>query len=711
MNFFAFSGLVNGLAATGLALLVYRRAPHDLRHQTFGRFGLAVAFWSYGYCGWQLAGTREAAVWWVHILTLGAIWIPVSYLHHVLALLNRIHLSRRFLRINYALAVAFSLISFTPFFIRDYQPEAIFPFWPKAGILFHPFLLWWGGLAIWAIVLLYTAFRRETGFRRVQLLYVLIGSTVGYLGGATNFPLWYDIPILPYGTILITFYIATVAYTLLRYRLMGFSLALEKGLAYLVLMVLIALPIYPVLLILQKLFFGVMSTQFSVIQLALFLLTVIGAYKMKTTTADTISRTLFRERYQVYETLSRFSKALISILDVHTLTNTIVNTLGETMQSRTVVLYLLDKQRALYYPAATFGFSPQDSATLPSFCQTDVLPCWLRDHQAELVREELEHGDHSDPSGMSQLLLDLIHIRTSVCLPLIHQHRLLGFCGLGPRTTQTWYSPHDVEVLMVLAREAAIAIDNALVYQEVKESRTAIRRTDRLRSLETMASGLAQEIRLPLASIRAFIEQAPQRCDDQVFLQQVALRVMNDVTRIEHHIKEILDYARQIEPRLTLEDLNELIESCLHLTTVHPTPRPIRIEKSLAPDLPRSWIDRQQIKQVLLNILLQSLEAIRETGGVLRVRTHELIRSSGDRWLVIEVSDTGSGISTVERNHLFDPFFHQEHNAQPWRLGLVIANQIIHEHQGYLEVSSEIGKGTTFIINLPLRSASTGSHV
>jgi hypothetical protein len=215
--------------------------------------------------------------------------------------------------------------------------------------------MWWALLIVFTIYLLYTALRHATGVKRTQYLYLLFATMFGFGGGATNFPLWYDIPLLPYGTIFTTIYVALVAYTLLQHRLMDFSLAFEKGVTYLVLLVLVALPVYPLLLLMQKIFWDHINLQFSFLLLTLFLLTVIGAYQMKVGTEGAISRTLFRERHETYTTLTNFSKALVTILDVNTLTDEIVRTLGQNMGAKTVSLYLLEKQQATYRLVAEFG--------------------------------------------------------------------------------------------------------------------------------------------------------------------------------------------------------------------------------------------------------------------------------------------------------------------------------------------------------------------
>jgi len=219
-----------------------------------------------------------------------------------------------------------------------------------------------------------------------------------------------------------------------------------------------------------------------------------------------------------------------------------------------------------------------------------------------------------------------------------------------------------------------------------------------------MAGGLAHEIRNPLTSIKAFVDLAPERKDDEQFLARFSKVVKEDVFRIERLTQEILDYAKPIEPFLREEDLNDIIESCLYTLRVRPSHELIVIETDLLVDLPKVFADRQQLKQVILNFLFNAVEAMLPDGGILTVRTRHLKFPGKTDWVQLEIQDVGSGIAPDDIEHIFDPFFTTKHLSQEHEgtgLGLAIAHQIIQEHQGKIEVQSLKGRGTTFLVNLP----------
>ena len=259
-------------------------------------------------------------------------------------------------------------------------------------------------------------------------------------------------------------------------------------------------------------------------------------------------------------------------------------------------------------------------------------------------------------------------------------------------------------MLAALAQIAANALDTIVLHEDLHRSHMLMKRTDRLKSLETIAGGFAHEIRNPLTSIKTFIQLAPQRKDDPQFINGFSKMVLDDVYRIERLIQEILDYARYMEPKLTDEDFNDIVASCLYFIDVKADRQGIKIEKELAPDLPRVMLDRQQIKQVLLNLLLNAVDSMAKSGGRLRVKTRKLAKPGGTVWVHIEIKDTGEGIQETNLDHVFDPFFTTKHASgehEGTGLGLTIVHQIIQEHHGEIRVESSVGVGTTFFVSLP----------
>lgn len=701
MNFYAFSGLLNGLAATLSGILIYGRRPDDPKHQAYGIYCLAAATWGFGYWAWQISTTPEFALLCVRILMVGAIFLPIAYLYHVVTLLDAFKTHRKILLVGWGAATFFFITDWTPYFVAGIHPIGEFPFWPKPGIFFHVYLAWFGCTFLYGTWLLFQGGRQHTGSERFRFFLLATGSIIAYLGGMTNFPLWYGINFPPTGGILLTVYTAVVAYTLVRYRLLDLGTAVERGITTTILMALVALPAFPLLLLAQQWFLGRIDFSYSFVELSILILLIFGASTLKVEAKTFITKALFKERYEQYETVLNFSKSLISILELRDLTQAIVESICPILGIQWGGLYLRTTQGSDFQPRSSFGKEVPD---LPKMPPRKSLP--LGKNRAEglgaLTVNDLRHL--SKLAENPTLMDGLEGFGTEVLLPLMNKNRLIGFCLFGPKVNGGTYSTQDLELLTTLSQEASVALDNALLYEELKQSQSLVRRTDRLRSLETMAGGLAHEIRNPLTSIKAFVDLAPERKDDEQFLARFSKVVREDVNRIERLTREILDYAKPNEPFLREEDLNEIVEACLYTLRIRPSHELIVIETDLAHQLPSIFADRQQLKQVILNIFFNAVEAMAPTGGVLSVRTRRISSDIAPDWVQLEVQDTGKGIDANDAEHIFDPFFTTKHFSQEHEgtgLGLAIAHQIIQEHQGRIEVQSLKGQGTTFYVNLP----------
>ncbi len=243
--------------------------------------------------------------------------------------------------------------------------------------------------------------------------------------------------------------------------------------------------------------------------------------------------------------------------------------------------------------------------------------------------------------------------------------------------------------------------------QQLRESRDEIERlhcvqmsrAECLATLGELAAGLAHEIRNPLAGIAGVIEIIRR----DLPATSPACAVVNDVrleiAHINRILTDLLQTARPHSPKVRPSDLNTTVEHAIVLARQQVLSMPIKIVFERDPNLPNVEHDSDQIHQVLLNLLLNAVQAI-EGAGVIRV---EISLLNGDA--AVAVIDTGHGIALEHLPNIFRPFYTTKGNGTG--LGLSLAHRIAEEHHGRIEVSSEIGKGTKFLMVLPLQHTPT----
>lgn len=236
--------------------------------------------------------------------------------------------------------------------------------------------------------------------------------------------------------------------------------------------------------------------------------------------------------------------------------------------------------------------------------------------------------------------------------------------------------------------------------RDLKQSQSIIRRADRLSSLGMLTAGLAHEIRNPLVAIRTFTQLLPERYQEAEFRNSFQALALKEVDRICGLINDLLSFARPSTPNVSEEDANEIVDSIVRILDTEAKEREVSMYRHLALDLPKIFIDKEQIKQVSMNVILNALQSI-EGRGVVEVSTRLFSKNGTEQYVQIEIRDSGAGIPEKDIEDIFNPFFTTKKDGSG--LGLSISHQIVQEHGGYIVVESQVGKGTTFLINLPVR--------
>lgn len=236
-----------------------------------------------------------------------------------------------------------------------------------------------------------------------------------------------------------------------------------------------------------------------------------------------------------------------------------------------------------------------------------------------------------------------------------------------------------------------------------KEEEKRLERANKLATLGELAASLAHEIRNPLSIVLGSLQLLPRRFGDREFVYSFLRVATQELIRVNNSIESLLDFTRFSTPDFELVDINSLMQSTLEFFSVTMESSGIKLESDLAPGLPQVEADGKQIKQALLNIILNSINAM-PGGGKLKVSTHHL---PGDRFIRIVIADTGTGIQEEHRPYVFDAFYSTKEKGTG--LGLSLVHRVIDEHQGIIEFNSRVNKGTTFYLHLPVKQFSFGS--
>ena len=219
-----------------------------------------------------------------------------------------------------------------------------------------------------------------------------------------------------------------------------------------------------------------------------------------------------------------------------------------------------------------------------------------------------------------------------------------------------------------------------------------VQHQDRLKAVATLAAGMAHEIKNPLTAIKIFAEHLPTKYNDPDFRDKFKGVMVKEVDRVNNIVQQLLDFSKPKDPELKPASVQEILEETLNLLNSSFLSHRIEVVRDYKAD-PKLLVDRNQLKQAFLNLLLNALQAM-PNGGTLTVSTF----LNGKDEFVVSIADTGVGIPEDQLAHIFDPFFTTKEAGTG--LGLSIVHGIVTRHGGKINVQSALGQGTRFTINL-----------
>jgi signal transduction histidine kinase len=240
-----------------------------------------------------------------------------------------------------------------------------------------------------------------------------------------------------------------------------------------------------------------------------------------------------------------------------------------------------------------------------------------------------------------------------------------------------------------------------IAYQMLKQKQEQLIRSEKMAALGQLSAGIAHEIRNPLTSIKIFIQSLEKEIDLDENQEEDFRIIMKEIDRINENITRFLNFARPEEPLFQAINTSALLKNTVNLLAAKLRTSGIHLDISLPDDHPPVEGDPKQLAQVFLNLLLNAVEAMPQ-GGTLTISSAVKLNPDNQKeFLQLTIKDTGHGIPEKDRPYLFDPFFTTKTGGTG--LGLSIVYSIIQKHHGRIEVESELGEGSSFILSLPIQ--------
>jgi len=574
----------------------------------------------------------------------------------------------------------------------------------------------------------------------------------GFAGGATNWPMWYNIHLPPYFNIMISLYIGIVAYAIFRYRLVDFNVALARiGVFVSVYVLVLGIPF--AITGLGKTFltnlFG--SGWFWSPLIMFFILATVGPFVFIRLTNRAEARFL-AQKHQRQGKLRELSSYMMRFTRLQTLAGLIVHNVLKILNLRHVALYLLEadsNKPRQYNVIASYAVPSRDG--LPKNIAFDsVLAKALTHHGVSIEREEIKHkaASTANHNNLSLLEQELIQLKANIIIPTFLRTNLMGFLILGESKTNETFTQEDINVLQVLSNQAALAIENALFWQRDEEK---LVESSKEEAASAVSFGAGHQFNNRLYAISMACDGIFDMLGDKNINElpdEESKRILQKALIKLKKISEECQFGGQITagimsltgttpPNFAEFDISPVIPSSIELVEMKHSRdkiegnRPsVLITNHVTQALPLIFGSNAQVRDCLFNLIDNAYDASYEKDAKIKKEDPELNWLKGqaynpqieikasvkDNYLVIDITDNGIGVKEEDKKRIFVGFFTTKatsvkgYGPGGHGIGVFTVKKLILAHKGKIYFTSEYGKGTTFTIELPLAKKGNNSH-
>ena len=692
--------LLSAVMCVPVALAVFWRNRYQSAGVLLCAAMMGLMGWLIGFAQYYRPWPDAAAMHWAMWTLTASIMLHSLWFHTACALSGVQERYRLWIAIGYAMGLGLVFPLWGGSMLVGLTHAPFMDHYVRYSRLWYPILgahlLFWQAFGVLVMTL---EARRAIGYRRTQLIYYIVAWFVVFITThSIILPLEYGVNIAPFGFFLLPVNLVLLAYVMGAARLADHNVVLARVLLYGLTLVLVAgvslffvwsiTYVAPHFMTPQQAMLTVVLMAFMGIVLSL----VLPQWLPRAEQA--MHDRLLERRADYLEKLTGMSRELSLIPTVEQVLDIVARNVKTHMQLSRVLFLVENPLSGSFQMESASGLTETEPTEGFSLGDQSHVIRYIRQKKDTLVRDELRQLVGNEM--LQELTAELTRLGTAVCLPMILDGKLMGVMCLGEKLSKEMFYASDLQLLAHLADEVALAIK----YRHIEEQ--AIHH-NKLIMLGTLAAGIAHEVRNPLSSIRTFAQLLPTKINDPDFTNEFSKIVVQDVDRITRVIQSMLSFARPGTVNIGNYSASELIDEALILTQSRLRSKKIQVAK-LSPDPLTLCVDKQQILQVLLNIINNAVDALPD-GGEIRITTgtHQTEGQSelpNQRFGVIEIADSGPGIPAAVRGRLFDPFFTTKHDGTG--LGLSISQKIIRDHNGYITVSSVEGLGAAFQVHLPL---------
>lgn len=692
MNAYAWSSLITLLSVLSIGIGVLLHHPEGKVNRQFALFSTSISIWAAGRVLYLSTSEPETALFWARFTIAGTVFVPTLFFHFVSAFL-KVQTQKKLL-FSYTASLLLFALNFTPWIVKAVSIKYQSAYFVVPGPLYPTLLAFFTVELLLAFGLLRRRYRLSSGVEKKQIRFVFWSTLVGFTGGLTNFLPDFNLEIhslSAYATYFIPLYVFAMTYAIVRYQLLDIQIVIQKGMVYVSTLFITAVPFF----LLTAFFQTFLPLKMANIATFVLFATILLIFSnIKPLTEQWVERSIFRERYRHYQSVHDFSQSMVRFLHLDDLTRKLFSILSNTLRPQTISLFLSDGKGS-FRIHGKLNSEEQTASEIPLSSQHPLVKELQRQRKI-LVLEELEGtGD------MSGALDEMRKFECALSLPLIFDNRLIGICNLGPKQDRKNYSSSERFMLQALCANASVAFENARLFRDVNRHAE-----QKIESIGVLAGGIAHDFNNLLTAIMGNISLAKMGTTHGNEVFNLLSHAEKASLRAKDLTQQLLTFSKGGAPIKKVISIAPILKDSA-ATALRGSN--VECEFSLPDDLWPVETDVGQINQVIHHLVVNAQQAMTD-GGVIKISgenksigqersIYGLSLLNGRTYVKIAFQDHGLGIPEENLNKVFDPYFTTKPGGSG--LGLATTFSIIKKHEGFIEIESEVGVGTTFHIYLP----------
>lgn len=680
----------------------------------------AIGGWNLGYYFTMIKLIpKSTALLSSRLSHASGILIAALFFHFIVVYLDFSKRYRKQIIFSYLTCFIVALFSITGLIVIDLIPKLDLPLYPVGKVGYLIYVLFFSFWVVYAHFLAFKYYYSLNSYKQNQLKYFLVGTSLGFVGGGTCFPLIFGFKIHPFLSSLITVYLFTTPYAIIKYRLMNISVAITRtGVFVAVYTLILGLP-FAITISIKTWLMDMFGTNWLLAPLALMAaLATVGPF-IYIYVERKAEDTLLKEQKRYQDSLKQASVGMTRVRSLRKLLDLITHIVTKTVRISYAAIYLHNRDTNEYVLQVS---RDKGRLSIPKLTSDSPLISWFITKRDPLIYEEVKRQMEDSHDTKYRLLEENMRLLTaSVVIPSFLEDRLMGFIVLGDKISGQIYSPEDLNVFQVLASQAALAIENAQFYEEAKTMQEQIAQAEKMATIGTMADGLSHQINnrfyaLSLIagdSIDTIKMTNTANCTPEVRemindINHALERIQSNVIQGGEVVKGILKYTRKGEEGFEALSIDQILDATLEMVQYKVKISEIDIVRNYPKDTPMIKGNSVQLQEAFFNFIDNAYDSIVERRTLLQENGYRgkisVFAQPKDNNLEIIIEDNGMGVKDSNTEKIFTPFFTTKtSNRKGTGLGLYVIRRIIADlHKGKISFESKHGTGTRFILELPV---------